>query len=124
MTRNGPQWSDIGEKDVNPALDYLIGERNEDASRAHRRNAACSRFLFMFGIAVDDLSAFFGTEVHHAAFCELAWDRDQDVIYLIKTLRLREQTPLQHAEAVRPWKLQWAWPMDGRRRELAGAGIP
>jgi hypothetical protein len=27
MTHNGPQWSDIGEKDVNPALDYLFGER-------------------------------------------------------------------------------------------------
>lgn len=41
---------------------------------------------------------------HHAAFCELAWDRDQDIVYLIRTLRLREQTPLQHAEAVRSWK--------------------
>lgn len=61
---------------------------------------------------------------HWAAFCELAWDRDQDVVYLVRTLRLREQTPLQHAEAVRSWKLKWAWPMDGRRRELAGAGIP
>src|SRR5262249_35047148 len=38
---------------------------------------------------------------HYAAFCELAWDRDLDIIYLIKTLRLKEQTPLQHAEAVR-----------------------
>ena len=27
MTHKGPQWSDIGEKDVNPALDYLFGER-------------------------------------------------------------------------------------------------
>jgi hypothetical protein len=27
MTHNGPQWSDIGEKDVSSALDYLFGER-------------------------------------------------------------------------------------------------
>jgi hypothetical protein len=27
MTNNGPQWSDIGEKDVSPALDYLFGEQ-------------------------------------------------------------------------------------------------
>src|SRR5215813_1555949 len=27
MTHNRPQWSDIGEKDVNPALDYLFGDR-------------------------------------------------------------------------------------------------
>jgi len=26
-THNGPQWSDIGEKDLNPALDYLFGDR-------------------------------------------------------------------------------------------------
>jgi hypothetical protein len=59
---------------------------------------------------------------HHTAFCELAWDRDLDIVYLVRTLRLREQTPLQHAEAVRPWKLQWAWPMDGRRREAGRCG--
>jgi phage terminase large subunit-like protein len=46
---------------------------------------------------------------HYAAFVELAWDRDLDIIYLIRTLRLREQTPLQHAEAVRSWKLHWAF---------------
>jgi phage terminase large subunit-like protein len=61
---------------------------------------------------------------HHAAFCELAWDRDLGIVYLVRTLRLRQQTPLQHAQAVRSWKLHWAWPMDGRRRELAGAGVP
>jgi hypothetical protein len=27
MTHKGPQWSDISEKDVNPALDYLFGGR-------------------------------------------------------------------------------------------------
>src|SRR5215471_6596855 len=30
MTHNGPQWSDIGEKDVNRALDYLFGVFNLD----------------------------------------------------------------------------------------------
>jgi hypothetical protein len=29
MTHNGPQCSDIGEKDVKPALDYLFGERKQ-----------------------------------------------------------------------------------------------
>jgi hypothetical protein len=29
MTHNGPQWSDIGEKDVIPALDYLFGNHPE-----------------------------------------------------------------------------------------------
>src|SRR5262245_41038897 len=61
---------------------------------------------------------------HFAAFVELAWDRDLDVIYLVRTLRLREQTPLQHAHAIRPWQLLWAWPADGNRQDLSGAGVP
>jgi phage terminase large subunit-like protein len=61
---------------------------------------------------------------HYAAFCELWWDRDLDVLYLVRTLRMRQATPHQHVEAVRPWKLRWAWPHDGRNQTLAGAGVP
>jgi phage terminase large subunit-like protein len=61
---------------------------------------------------------------HYAAFCECWWDRDLDIFYLVRTLRLREQTPLQHVEAVRHWRLRWAWPHDGRNQTLAGAGVP
>jgi hypothetical protein len=61
---------------------------------------------------------------HFAAFCELWWDRDLDCIYLARTLRLREQTVLQHVNAVRSWRLRWAWPHDGRQQTLAGAGVP
>jgi len=61
---------------------------------------------------------------HFAAFCECWWDRDLDIFYLVRTLRLREQTPLQHVEAVRHWRLRWAWPHDGRNATLAGAGVP
>lgn len=59
-----------------------------------------------------------------AAFCELTWDRDLDIVYLVRTLRLREQTPIEHAQAVRHWQLTWAWPRDGKRATLEGAGIP
>ena len=61
---------------------------------------------------------------HPAAFVEMWWDRDLDIIYLVRTLTLRHQTPLQHVEAVRHWKLHWAWPADGRNQTLAGAGEP
>ena len=61
---------------------------------------------------------------HFAAFCEIWWDRDLDCIYLARTLRLREQTVLQHVNAVRSWRLRWAWPHDGRQQTLAGAGVP
>jgi hypothetical protein len=61
---------------------------------------------------------------HYAAFCELWWDRDHDVIYLVRTIRMREATPLQHVKAVRDWRLLWAWPHDGRNQTLAGAGVP
>jgi phage terminase large subunit-like protein len=61
---------------------------------------------------------------HPAAFVECWWDRDLDVFYLVRTLRLRHQTPLQHVEAIRHWRLRWAWPHDGRQQTLAGAGVP
>jgi hypothetical protein len=61
---------------------------------------------------------------HYAAFCELWWDRDLDCVYLVRSIRLKEQTPLQHVEVVRNWRLRWAWPADGRQQTLAGAGIP
>jgi hypothetical protein len=61
---------------------------------------------------------------HYAAFCEIWWDRDLDCIYLVRSIRLKEQTPLQHCEVVRSWRLRWAWPADGRQQTLAGAGIP
>jgi hypothetical protein len=53
------------------------------------------------------------------------WDRDEDVVYVAKTYRLRETTPVLHAAALRAWgkDLRWAWPRDGRRETLEGAGI-
>jgi Terminase RNaseH-like domain/Terminase large subunit, T4likevirus-type, N-terminal len=61
---------------------------------------------------------------HFAAFVEMWWDRDKDILYLVRTLRLREKTPIQHVEQIRDWKLRWAWPHDGRQQTLAGAGEP
>ena len=61
---------------------------------------------------------------HKFAACELWHDRDLDIVYLVKTWAVREQTPLEHAQALRSWKLQWAWPADGRSQTLAGAGVP
>jgi phage terminase large subunit-like protein len=61
---------------------------------------------------------------HPFAAVELAWDADHDVVYVIKAHRLREATPVVHAGAIRAWgPLPWAWPRDGRRETLEGAGI-
>jgi phage terminase large subunit-like protein len=61
---------------------------------------------------------------HPFAAVELVWDRDSDVVYVSRTHRLREATPVLHAAAIRPWgNLLWAWPRDGRRETLEGAGI-
>ena len=56
---------------------------------------------------------------HFAAFCECWWDRDLDIFYLVRTLRLRQQTPLEHVEAVRHWRLRWAWLATQRSLVLA-----
>jgi hypothetical protein len=44
---------------------------------------------------------------------------------VIKAHRLREATPVVHAGAIRSWgaALPYAWPRDGRRETLEGAGI-
>jgi phage terminase large subunit-like protein len=61
---------------------------------------------------------------HPFAAVELVWDRDTDTVYVTRTYRLRESTPIMHAAALKPWgKLPWSWPRDGRRETLEGAGV-
>ena len=62
---------------------------------------------------------------HPFAAVELVWDRDADIVYVAKTHRLKEATPIIHAAALRSWgkELPWAWPRDGRRETLEGAGV-
>ncbi len=54
---------------------------------------------------------------HPSAASRLAWDRDNDVIYVTATHRAREQTPLMFSATVKPWGdwLPWAWPHDGKQ---------
>jgi phage terminase large subunit-like protein len=63
---------------------------------------------------------------HPAAAVHLVWDRDADVVYVTKAWRERQTTPVLHAAALKSWgkDLNWAWPRDGRRETLEGAGIP
>jgi phage terminase large subunit-like protein len=61
---------------------------------------------------------------HPFAAVELVWDRDTDTVYVSRTHRLKEATPILHAAAIKGWgNLRWAWPRDGRRETLEGAGI-
>jgi phage terminase large subunit-like protein len=66
---------------------------------------------------------------HPFAAVELAWDRDTDTVYVTKAHRVAKQTPIFHCAALKPWNgsgdqwLPWAWPRDGRRETLEGAGI-
>jgi phage terminase large subunit-like protein len=56
---------------------------------------------------------------HPSAGVRLAWDRDNDVIYVTAAHRAREQTPLMFAGAVKAWGewLRWAWPHDGLQHD-------
>jgi phage terminase large subunit-like protein len=62
---------------------------------------------------------------HPFAAVELVWDRDTDTVYVARTHRLKEASPIVHAAALRAWgkELRWAWPRDGNRETLEGAGI-
>lgn len=56
---------------------------------------------------------------HPFAAAHLAWDRDADVIYLTKTYRERQATPIIHAAAIKPWGdwIPCAWPHDGLQHD-------
>jgi hypothetical protein len=42
-----------------------------------------------------------------------------------KAWREKHTTPILHAAALKSWgEIEWAWPRDGRRETLEGAGIP
>lgn len=52
---------------------------------------------------------------HPTAAIRIAYNPDDDIIYITHAHRLKEAIPIIHAEAVKPWgkDLQWAWPHDG-----------
>lgn len=56
---------------------------------------------------------------HPSAAARLAWDRDNDAIFVTAVHRKREQTPLLFAGSVKPWGawLPWAWPHDGLQHD-------
>lgn len=56
---------------------------------------------------------------HPFAAVRLAWNRDDDIIYVTSEYRAREATPVIHAAAIRPWSdwLPWAWPHDGLQHD-------
>lgn len=62
---------------------------------------------------------------HPSAAVELAWDTEADVVYVTKCHRASQQTPAMQAITLKPWGawLPWAWPRDGRRDTLEGAGV-
>ena len=61
---------------------------------------------------------------HPFAAIRLAWDREADIIYLVMEYSAREQTPVFHAAALKPWGI-WipiAWPHDGLQHDK-GSGL-
>lgn len=61
---------------------------------------------------------------HPFAAAKMAWDRDNDVIYVTGEYRQREASPIIHAAAIRPWG-DWipvAWPHDGLQHDK-GSGV-
>ena len=61
---------------------------------------------------------------HPTAAAKLAWDRDNDVIYVTADYRRSQQTPIMHCGALKPWGkgLVWAWPHDGLQHDKGSSG--
>lgn len=56
---------------------------------------------------------------HPTAAARLAWDRDNDILYVTAVKRARENTPVMFAASVKFWGawLPWAWPHDGLQHD-------
>jgi len=56
---------------------------------------------------------------HPTAAVKLAWDRDGDIVHVTNAYKAKEQTPIIHAAAVKPWGdwMPWAWPHDGYQHD-------
>lgn len=61
---------------------------------------------------------------HPFAAIHLAYDPDDDIIYITRVYRIKEKLPVDHAAVLRTWGewLPWAWPHDGFQTEK-GTGI-
>lgn len=56
---------------------------------------------------------------HPYAAVKLVWDRDSDIVHVVQTYRVRNETPVIHAAHLRPWgeMLSWSWPHDGLQHD-------
>lgn len=56
---------------------------------------------------------------HPSAAVRVAFDADDDVVYITAAHRQKEQTPLLFAATVKPWGewIPWAWPHDGLQHD-------
>lgn len=56
---------------------------------------------------------------HPSAGAKLAWDKDNDILYVTACHRAREQLPTMFAASVKAWgpTIKWAWPHDGLQHD-------
>ena len=131
----GASWDDA------PHLSKDDKERLASSYRAHERDARTKGVPMMgegavFPVSDDDIriDAFkipphfarikgcdFGID-HPAAGVELAWDRDQDIVYVIDCYKKAGETAPYHAAWLKKGNplVPVAWPHDGMNREKAG----
>lgn len=56
---------------------------------------------------------------HPTACVQLAWNRDNDTIYVLQEHKMAKAVPVVHAATVRQWgaDMPWAWPHDGAQTD-------
>ncbi len=64
-------------------------------------------------------------QFHPFAAVLLAWDKDADVIYVTRCIRMKDATPREHADAMKPFgaDIPVAWPQDGTTRKDFGGDL-
>lgn len=61
---------------------------------------------------------------HPTAAVRVVWDRQSDSTFVTHVYRVKEQTPVIHASALKRWgNIPWAWPHDGEHATASGGGV-
>lgn len=59
---------------------------------------------------------------HPFGAVSLAHDMDTDTVYITQEYRIRQEGPLIHSGALKPWgTMPWAWPHDGLQHDKGGS---
>ena len=89
----------------------------------HDRDPAILPTYWPWLWGIDFAHAGMSASGHPFAAVSGCWDRDNDIIFIMHALKMRQALPINHVAAIREhpaWDAPVSWPHDGSNRDLSG----